>query len=153
MGAAFRPDLLWAALEMPSARAAMKHLGQALVDRGLVRPSFPRAVIEREAAAPTGLAFPSHNVAVPHADPEHVIAPAIALATLDRPVPFGEMGNPEAQLDVEIIAMLALPDKESAQSELVRMIERFQDAAFLDRICAAPDREALLALLGGEGPR
>src|SRR5699024_7589684 len=41
----------------------------------------------------------------PHADPQHVVVPGLALATLARPVPFGEMGAVGGSVDVRLVAM------------------------------------------------
>ena len=125
-------------------------LARTMAEQGLVRSTFEDAVLRREAASPTGLPMAGRKVAIPHADPEHVIAPAVALCTLRRPVLFSEMGNPQKELPVELVAMLALPDEQSCQQELVHLIELFQDAAFVERLCLAPDGESLFALLCGE---
>jgi PTS system galactitol-specific IIA component len=143
----FRRDLCWAGLQAQDAAEVMRTLSRALLARGLVRPTFEAAVLAREAESPTGLPLSGRKVALPHADPEHVIAPAVALCTLGRPLPFREMGNPESELQVELVAMLALPDHESAQTELVRLIESFQETDHLDRLCTAPDADSLYALL------
>jgi PTS system galactitol-specific IIA component len=146
----FRRELCWAGLQAADAPEVLRKLARALESRGLVRPSFEEAVLRREAASPTGLPFPEHPVAIPHADPEHVLAPAIALCTLAAPVAFSEMGNPDGALAVQLVAMLALPDQQSCQRELVRLMERFQDQPFLARLCAAPDDGALFLLVSQE---
>ena len=148
----FRPELCMAQLEAPDAAAVIGVAAGALSQLGLVRSTFAGAVLTREASSPTGLPLPGRKVAIPHADPEHVITPAVAVATLATPVTFAEMGNPDGALQVELVAVLALTDKESAQQELVRLIELFQQATFVDRLVAATDAEALFRLLeAGEG--
>jgi len=146
----FRRELCRAGVVAAEARAVIALLSRALTEAGCARESLEAAVLAREAASPTGLPLAGRKVAIPHADPEHVLEPAIAVASLARPVRFREMGNPEAELEVELVALLALPDAASAQEELVRLIERFQDPGFVDRLCAAPDAGALHALLAGE---
>jgi galactitol PTS system EIIA component len=148
----YRLDLLFARLEAEDAAEVLGVLAGAVVDRGLARTSLARAVLEREARSPTGLPLAGRKVAIPHADPEHVIAPAIALCTLARPVLFGEMGNPGSRLPVEAVALLALPDHESAQHELVELVDKLQAPAFVDALVAAPDAASLLALLEGGAP-
>lgn len=128
----------------------MALLARALTDQGIARPTLEEAVARREVASPTGLPMAGRKVAIPHADPEHVIAPAVALCTLGRPVIFREMGNPTSELPVELVAMLALPDEQSAQHELVHLIELFQDASYVDRLCEAADGDALFTLLKAE---
>ena len=131
----------------------MRALARALLDQTIVRPSFEAALLAREASSPTGLPLEGRKVALPHADPEHVLAPAVALCTLAQPVLFREMGAPERELQVELVALLALPDHESAQRELVALLSRFQDPAFVDRLCASPDADHLFSLVqGGVSP-
>jgi galactitol PTS system EIIA component len=142
-----RRELCLARLELPDAESVLRELSAALARAGLVAPSFLEALLAREASSPTGLPLPGRKVAVPHADPEHVHSPAIAVCTLRRPVRFAEMGNPMRQLPVEAVFLLALTDKESAQAKLVRLIERLQRPEFVDELCAAPDADALFALL------
>ena len=69
-------------------------------------------------------------MAIPHADPEHVLAPGIAIATLANPVRFRQMGSPGVQLEVSIVVMPALQLKEQAAAGLARIIELLQDEAF-----------------------
>ena len=126
---------------------ALRAMCDELERMGYVKPTFVDAVLVREAASPTGLPMAGRKVAIPHADPEHVVNPAIAVATLNHPVIFREMGNPGSELEVEVIVMLALTDRESVQQELVRMVELFQNAEFVDKLYAAPDGESLLRLL------
>ena len=147
----FRPELCLARLQAPDAEMVIRAAAGALLEAGLVRPTFAGAVLAREVSSPTGLPLPGRKVAIPHADPEHVITPAVAVAGLAEPVTFREMGDPDSALSVDLVALLALTDKESAQQELVRLIERFQDAALVDRLVATPDAGALFALLAGGG--
>jgi PTS system galactitol-specific IIA component len=146
----FRWDLCWVGLDVENAEDALRTMARQLLKQGLVKDSFEEALLAREAASPTGLPLVGRKLAVPHADPEHVLEPAIACAVLARPLGFREMGNPGQELAVEVVALLALPDHESAQRELVRFIERCQDSTFLDRLCASRDAEALSAFLDAE---
>jgi PTS system galactitol-specific IIA component len=146
----FRRELCWTGLEAADATAVISLLARKLVELGHARPSLEAAVLAREAASPTGLPLAGRKVAIPHSDPEHVAAAAIAVATLARPVVFRELGNPEQELAVELVALLAIPDAEQAQRELVGLIERLQQPAFVDRLCSAPDATALQRLLAGE---
>jgi PTS system galactitol-specific IIA component len=147
MTSLYRPELCFAAVDLDSTDAAIDLLAGALLEQGLVHPTFAYAVRRREATSPTGLPLLRRKVAVPHADPEHVVAPGVAVATLSRPVLFGEMGNPDSKLEVEIVLMLALRDRDSVQRELVRLVETFQDPDFVDRIHAAPDPQRLFELI------
>jgi galactitol PTS system EIIA component len=143
----FRRDLCWVRMVAENRSEVLHRLSRTLLEQGLVRPTFEEAVLAREACSPTGLPLPGRKIALPHTDPEHVLRPAIAVCTLDRPVGFGEMGNPRQELSVEVVAMLALPDHQSAQHELVRLVERCQDPVFVDELWSAPTADELWALL------
>lgn len=148
----FRRELCWAQLAAKDARQVLERLARELTAQGLVHPSFEAAVLQREQVSPTGLPMPRRKVAIPHSDPEHVITAAVALCSLATPVTFCEMGNPHNELPVELVAMLALPDKEQCQQQLVQLIGLFQDASLLDRLCQAPDGESIYSLLTQESP-
>lgn len=143
----FRRELCWVGLDAANAEQALRTMARQLVALGLVRESFEEALLAREASSPTGIPLPGRKVAIPHADPEHVKVPAVACAVLATPLGFGEMGNPDQELAVEVVALLALADHQSAQRELVRFLERCQDSGFLERLCACPDAESLRAFL------
>lgn len=111
-------------------------------DAGWVKDGFIAALLTREAAHPTGL--PTHiPVAIPHADPEHVIRPGIALALFTDPVEFGEMGQTGARLPVRAAAMLLVTDPAAQVDLLRRLVGVFQRTDWLEK-CAATSNEAEL---------
>ena len=150
----YRPELCQTGLEADDASQAIGALASGLLRLGLVRSTFEAAVLQREAASPTGLPLGGRKVAIPHADPGHVVAPGVAAGTLARPVRFGEMGNPQNALAVDVVVLLALPSHEDSQHELVRLVHWFQDAQFVERLHGAADPRTLCALLssGREPP-
>jgi PTS system galactitol-specific IIA component len=88
----------------------IRKLGNLLFQNGFVKDSYTQAVLDREITFPTGLQARVAGVAVPHTDTEHVIKPAIAIATLEKPVTFQMMGTPDKEVNVEIVIMLAVHD-------------------------------------------
>ena len=92
-------SLVRARLEAADAADALRTLAGHLLDDGAVTEGFPEALQAREQRYPTGLPTPIPT-AIPHADPEHVLVPGLALATLARPVAFGEMGAGGGQVPV-----------------------------------------------------
>ncbi|MBK7396118.1 MAG: PTS sugar transporter subunit IIA [Myxococcales bacterium] len=130
-----------------SAEDVVRALARLLHGRGHVRDSFERAALAREKRSPTGLPFPGIAVALPHAEPEHVVSPAIAIATLATPVVFREMGSPAVKLSVSLVVMPAFSAKEQAGAGLSALIERLQDEALRARLVAAEDAASLAAAL------
>lgn len=78
-----------------------------LLIEGCVKETFFEACINRETEVPTGLPTPV-NVAIPHADPEHVNKPALCFLKLSSPVRFQEMGDSENSVDALFVINLAL---------------------------------------------
>ncbi len=105
-------------LHVETSTEGIEALGSLLFEQGYVRELFIQAVIDREQVFATGLPTPEVQVAIPHADVEHVRKSAIALGLLTHPVEFGEMGNPEGKVKVSVICMLAVRESDSLVSLL-----------------------------------
>lgn len=89
-------------------------LGCRLVASGNVRPEFVHSAIAREQARPTGVRLGDGNdIALPRTDPEYVIRPCLALATLARPVLFGAMNREDGVL-VPVRLVLLMASRERA---------------------------------------
>jgi PTS system galactitol-specific IIA component len=145
------PQAVFTHIEAADAPAAIALLGGKLADLGLVADSYVAAVTAREEIMPTGLPLGEINVAVPHTDPEHVVAPAVAVATLVRPIDFGNMEDPDEKLPVSIVFMLALKEKDKQIEMLQSIAGLIQSGDVLKKIAAAGSRDDVLALIGGAG--
>jgi PTS system galactitol-specific IIA component len=93
-----------------SAEAVIEALAERLHAGGLVAADYGRQTYARELKHPTGLPTRPFAIAFPHADAEGVYRSALAVAALARPVTFRNMGDPEADLDVSMVFMLANRD-------------------------------------------
>ena len=102
--------------------AIIRKLGNLLFKQGFVKDTYTQAVIDREKVFPTGLPARKAGVAIPHTDTEHVIKPAIAIATLENPVSFNMMGSPDNEIQVEIVIMLAVHDAKLVVPTLRKII-------------------------------
>jgi PTS system galactitol-specific IIA component len=140
-------DLSIAQLTAASSEEVIRVLAARLFAAGHVKASFESAALGRERRSPTGLPFPGLAVALPHADPEHVASPGIAVASLVTPVTFHQMGSPGVKLDVSLVVMPALTAKEQAASGLSRLIQVLQDEDLRRKLVAAADSAALCAVL------
>ena len=140
-------DLCVAGLEAESGDGVVRALAQRLLAAGCVRPSFELAALDRERRSPTGLPFPGQAVAMPHAEPEHVVTPAMAVASLAKPVSFRQMGSPGVKLEVSLVIMPALTAKEQAAGELARLVALLQDETLRRALTQAPTSQALYETL------
>jgi PTS system galactitol-specific IIA component len=132
-------------LEAETSTDVICHLGQKLMNAGLVKDSFIDAAITREISFPTGLKLAGEiHVAIPHTDIVHVIKSGVAMAVLKRPVVFQNMEMPSDQVIVSIVFLLAL-DQPHAQIEMLQEIAKvLQDQEIMQRLMRAKDSKDVL---------
>ncbi len=140
------PVLVAAQLSAPDAGEAIRALGLMLADAGYVEPAYADAAVAREALFPTGLPT-DPPVALPHADPDAVRRTAMAIGTLAAPVTFKEMGNPEHELAVRVIFLLAVRGKDEAVHLLKHLVLAFRNHGALRRLERAPSAEQARVVL------
>jgi len=109
----------------------MHVLADLLYAHGAVKAEYGDKVCEREGKYPTGLPTAGVYAAIPHADAEWVNFTAIAVATLDPPVTFANMGDPAEKLPVEIVMMLAVADASKQVQMLQQVAQVLSDEPML----------------------
>lgn len=124
-------------------------MAQPLVLAGKVYDDFAQHVMDREKVFPTGLPLGSFGAAIPHTDPEHVIEPAVAVATLAEPVEFRVMGEPNQTVSVTLVSMLALNDGRAHLEFLQKVIKLVQDVGRVEKLFSACDDRSLFELVKG----
>ncbi len=133
-------------LAADDAAAAMRSLAAELYRQGFVKASYSEAVLRREAVYPTG--FPTAiPVALPHTDIEHCLRPALAIARLTQPVPFGMIGDPTQQVETRLIFMLSVTDPAAQVRWLRRLVDCFQQPELLNQLLQAASAAEVVALL------
>lgn len=116
------PQAIFIQLEARNSEEVIRTLGGKLYELGFVKDNFIEATLAREANMPTGLPLGGDiNAALPHVDIEYVNKPALALATLKRPVVFHNMVEKEEEVPVRLVIMLAL-DKPKSQVEMLQQV-------------------------------
>jgi len=97
-------------------------VGARLEENGYVKNSYIQAALDREKELPTGLPLTGEiNAAIPHTDIEHVLKPALGMATLADPVIFKNMISPQEDVPVRLIFLLAL-EQPKAQIEMLQEV-------------------------------
>ena len=104
---AFNESLVALGLDAPDARTVIDILAAKLHHQGLVVAEYGQQTYERELQHPTGLPTKPFCIAFPHADAQGVNESALALAILSKPVSFKNMGDPDEDLQVFLVLMLA----------------------------------------------
>lgn len=122
-----------------SQEEALRKLAGEFVAKGLVKDTFPQAVIDREKSYPTGLSINGIGVAIPHTDGIHIIEPQIGFMTLQKPVIFKDMGDISNEVEVSALFMLGLVKSEQQLDMLGKLVGLFQDEVLLKRVIACKD--------------
>jgi galactitol PTS system EIIA component len=123
-------------------------LADRLHTLGYVKPSFADAVLEREATLPTGLPLGGdNNVAVPHTDPEHVLKPGLALATMVEPVSFFNMEDSDEKLQVSVVFLMALNDKDKQIEMLQEIAGTIQSPEIISALIQSKSVEDVFRIL------
>jgi PTS system galactitol-specific IIA component len=130
---------------------AVRPLAAALEAYGSVEEGFADDVLEREAVFPTGLPTEPLPVAIPHADPDHVLSSAVAIATLKEPVSFGQMGSGgEERVDAEIVFLLAVKETEKQVTLIQQLMSLLQNPGVLAQIHGATTAQQIVSILREE---
>lgn len=144
------PTAVCVHLDAADWRAVITALGQRLHAAGFVHDTFTQAALDREAQLPTGLPLDGQfNAAIPHTDIEHVIQPALALATLARPVEFRNMIDPDEAVPVQLVILMAMEEAKSQVEMLQQIAGMLQDPDLIAELVAANDEEEVRRALAG----
>ncbi len=145
-----RPEAISLQLEAHSMEDVIQTLGTSLLQLGYVKDNFIEATLRREASMPTGLPLGGAiNAAIPHVDIEYVNRSALALATLQQPVVFHNMVDPEEDVPVQLVIMLALDQPKSQIQTLQEVAEILQKPSVIDSLMAARTSEEVFKTLSG----
>lgn len=146
-------ELVFLNLDCTDSAEVIRFMSGKMLEKGLVKDTFPAAVLSREKKFPTALPTPI-PVSFPHTDVSHCLVPAIAVATLAHPVQFGFMGDPDISLDVKIVFMLSVTQPPNQVKTLQKLIDFCQNEQNLTHILEAdqPNQisNALRSLFGSE---
>jgi PTS system galactitol-specific IIA component len=123
------------------------YLSARLTELGYVENSYLEAMLEREAAYPTGLKTPGINVAIPHTDPQHIRQPFIYIVKLVSPVTFGEMGTDNQFISAKYAFCLGFNKGEDQLVLLQNLMAMFMDQAFMEQLEAETKEEKIFDLV------
>ena len=129
--------------KVTSREEIIRKLGHRLYENGFVKDTYTQAVLDREIEYPTGLQARVTGVAIPHTDTEHVLKPAVAIATLEDPIVFNGMGMPDTEVKVDIVLMLAIHDPKLVVHILRKVIFILEDDDALKKMRFAKTRSEI----------
>lgn len=120
-----RQDLIITELECNDCNMALVTIADLLYEKGVVKDSFKEALLLREKEYPTGLPLGEINIAIPHAQHQHVNEQAIALAVLKNPVDFNSMEDRDEMISIKLVVCLAMCKDDTNVKILPELIKYF----------------------------
>lgn len=134
--------------ESKDAKDVIAKLSALLEKTGDVKPSFCEAVLEREKSMPTGLELDGEiHAAIPHADVEHVLNPSLAMAVLRQPVAFKCMVEPEKDLSVGLVFLLAMNEPKKQVEMLQQVATILQNSQLIQSLYTAKSSREVIDLI------
>ncbi|MGC9101293.1 MAG: PTS sugar transporter subunit IIA [Caldisericum sp.] len=143
----FDKDLIFLKENFSNREDLLRFLAEKLLERGLVKDSFVDAVLKREEEHPTGIYLGEVNVAIPHTDIEYTNFSSVAVMTLLNPVIFRRMDDPNSEIQVYIVFMLAIKDPNEYVNFLGTLASKFSNNDFIKRISSETKKENVFEYL------
>lgn len=121
-------------LQAEDRREVIEKLVKLMELNGNVKKEYYDDVMAREKQFPTGLPTEGVKVAIPHANSEAIVSSGVAVALLEKPVIFNNMGKPEEEIDTHIVFLIANANKSEQAKDLQILMECFSDEEALSKI-------------------
>ncbi|EOR27527.1 PTS transporter subunit IIA-like nitrogen-regulatory protein PtsN [Clostridium sartagoforme AAU1] len=144
-------DTIFVNVEAKDKNSLLELLGDKLYAEGYVNEEYKTAVIKREENFPTGLNVEGEiKVAIPHADIIYVNKPGIAFASLKEPINFNSMDDPEEEISIKLVFMLAVKDPNNHVVILQKLMEVLQNQEILSKLESCSSEEEVKDILNKE---
>ena len=124
----FQPELIFLNFDAVNQKTLFEQLNIKLIELGYIRPGWLEAIQEREEVFPTGLAFPTISVALPHVDPEYIIKPYIAIIVPKDAIEFLSMDGEGRKVLAHYIFNLGVCKDVSQIQVLAKLMDFFMNA-------------------------
>lgn len=125
-----------------SDKEAISLCGNALLEAGLVGPSFIQKCLERETDYPTGLPT-DIPTAIPHCKDESIMENSICFLKLEQPVTFRRMDDDEESVQTDMIFNMAIRNPNEHLEALQNLMEFLGDAETLEQCRQLSDEQMI----------
>lgn len=141
----FKPELVFFDFEATNSDELFEKLANELAPYGYIKDSWLAGIKKREETYPTGLAFETVSVALPHVDPEHLNKPYIAVIKPKEPIAFRGMAGIDGDVPAQIVVNLGLTAHEEGQVAVLQaLMSVFLDTDAVSRIMAQTTPEGMV---------
>jgi len=140
-----KQELVIAKINFENSTELFSFAASLLQQKGIVKPGFLEALIQRENLYPTGLVINGTGIALPHTDRELVVQKALAVAICPQPVIFKKMDDPGQDILVKIVFF---PLASFGQAKfLASLLNKIRNSDILNKLCNAKDKKEIWQLL------
>lgn len=122
-------------------------LADRLCEQGLVKDTYKKAILDREAEYPTGLFTGNINIAIPHADIKHVNKASICVGIIENPIKFHAMDEPANEIDVRLVIMLALTEAHGHIKMLQKVVALIQNQELVKKVMESTDLKTVYEII------
>ncbi|WP_199883896.1 PTS sugar transporter subunit IIA [Anaerosinus massiliensis] len=141
-------DLIRLKENVSDRKAAIRKLGQCLLEKGYIKPAYIENVLKREVNFPTGIKLLKNGIAIPHASPEKtVVKNGIAILQLADSVVFHRMENSDETVAVNLIFLLALKESNQHLTMLQKLFAMLQEESCIDVLLNSSNEEEIKNLM------
>nr|WP_300324425.1 PTS sugar transporter subunit IIA [uncultured Anaerostipes sp.] len=137
-------DYIYLDADLSSRKEIFCFIKEELFKRGFVKDMYAEALEQREEQSPTGLATIPYGIAIPHTDPEYVIAPCIVVIRLKQNVQFEQMGGAGETVGARFIFGLAFTDGKKQIELLAGIIALAQNQEDMEVLRCSNSKEKIL---------
>lgn len=130
-------------IDFASASEVLTHIGQQMLEAGVVHDSYPQALHERESHYPTGILLEQHAVAIPHCEAIHAKQPAVYVIRPNQLVHFQQADGDES-VPAALVIALVVTNPADQLVMLRRLFSQLQDPVFLNALLASSESELSL---------
>ncbi|MFL2061296.1 PTS sugar transporter subunit IIA [Marinilactibacillus psychrotolerans] len=149
----FREDLIQLNTVFRDRKELFETIYKELLEKELVKNTFLKAVENREENYPTGLQFENLSIAIPHTDVKHIEQPFVYICTLEKPIPFIQMGTSDTLIEAEVILVLGIKEPKEQVGMLSRLMEIFSNKEFIKAFKNTDSESEILVLFKKEMER
>ncbi len=108
-------------VDVKSDSDVLSFMARHLLKEGKVKKGYEEHLLAREFDYPTGLYLGEINVAIPHTDYQYANTTQVAIATLNNPVLWRSMEDPDETLSVSVV-VLSIFDHPEHQLKVLQQI-------------------------------
>ncbi|GAA6496993.1 PTS sugar transporter subunit IIA [Anaerostipes caccae] len=122
----------------------LTEMADFLASMGMVKPTYAKAVIDRENIYPTGICTEPYPVAIPHCERDGVLKTAILVGqTRNNGITFQRIDDTDLNVDAKVIFMLAVDTNQGQLEVISKLMDVIQDEKVVEEIVHAKTCEKI----------